>query len=59
MIVHLDECEPEGKGWRQVEFRVPAWSAEGPKMCPAVEYMRDELYVDELVWVEDEIGDKP
>jgi hypothetical protein len=54
MLVHLDECEPEGKGWRQAEFGEAVNWPEGPKMCPAVEYMRNELYVDELVWIEDE-----
>ncbi len=50
MIIHLDECEPEGKGWTATVFG--GLLDKGAEMCPAVEYMRDELYGDEPVWVE-------
>jgi len=56
VIIHLDECEPEGKGWAQKEFR--GLLDQGAEMCPAVEYMREELYPDEPVWVESEGEDQ-
>lgn len=50
VVIHLAECEPEGKGWTREEYR-EARERDGG-MCPDVEYMRDELFPDEMVWVE-------
>ena len=51
VIIHLNECEPEGKSWMETEFR--GLLDQGAEMCPAVEYMRDELYPHETVWIEE------
>jgi hypothetical protein len=50
-VIHLDECEPEGKGWTRMEFR-HALDRDG-EMCPQTEYMRNELYPEEEVWIEE------
>lgn len=50
LIVHLDECEPDGKSWTRAEYHEA--TAKGGQMCPGTEYMRDELYPDEMVWIE-------
>jgi hypothetical protein len=50
-IIHLEECEPEGKGWTQVSFH--GLLDEGAEMCSKVEYMKEELYPFEQVWVEE------
>lgn len=54
MRIHLEECEEHrGLEW----MRLPYGDASDGgniylEFCPDVEYMRDELYPDELVWVE-------
>jgi hypothetical protein len=49
-VIHLDGCEPEGKGWTRVTL-LTALDRDG-EMCPQTEYMRDELFADEEVWIE-------
>jgi hypothetical protein len=50
VIIHLNECEPDGKGWTPTSSY--AALEQGGQMCPGTEYMKDELYADEPVWVE-------
>lgn len=52
-MIHLQECEPEkNPDWIRVTFfAAHRGGAEYPNLCPAVEYMRDELFPDESVWI--------
>ena len=53
--IHLRECEPDGKGWRETTFgEATGYGQESSDvMCPEVAYMWNELYPDEEVWVEE------
>jgi len=49
-VIHLDECEPEQHPeWISTTFSEATVVAN---MCPDTEYMANELYPDEEVWVE-------
>jgi hypothetical protein len=50
-VVHLEECEPEQhEGWRKVQYR-EALELDAA-MCAETQYMANELYPNEEVWVE-------
>jgi hypothetical protein len=52
-IMHLDECEPENHPeWEEIEFR-DGLEREA-QMCPQTQYMAEELYADEHVWLEEQ-----
>lgn len=52
--IHLDECDPqEHPDWvHMAAFN--AWNNYNAKHCPRTEYMANELFPDEPVWVEGE-----
>lgn len=56
MKIHLDECKPEGKGWQEMEFHkaIQGGVLGEDVMCSDVAYMWDELFTNELVYVESE-----
>jgi hypothetical protein len=56
LIIHLAECEPEGKGWQRTTLR--GVSDRETELCPGTQYMTGELYPDEEVWLE-EAADVP
>lgn len=50
-VVHLEECSPEQhQGWEQVPYREAL--ALGARMCQQTQYMAEELFADEMVWIE-------
>lgn len=49
-LIHLEECDPESRGWEQTEYR-EALEAYG-QLCEQTAYMVDELFPDETVWLE-------
>ncbi len=49
-LMHLAECEPETKGWEETTYT--AALAAGGRFCPSTQYMTDEMFADELVWIE-------
>lgn len=50
-LVHLEECEPERhEGWEKVSYRDAL--ELGATMCEQTQYMADELFADEEVWLE-------
>lgn len=50
LIIHLDECEHEGKGWQRTTIREV--SDRETELCAGTQYMADELLPDEEVWIE-------
>lgn len=50
VVIHLDECEPAGKGWLRYTYRS---ASEVPgQLCSQTQYMAEELFPDEPVWIE-------
>lgn len=50
-LAHLEECEPgEHPGWTKMPYSEAL--ALGAAMCPQTQYMTNELFADEEVWVE-------
>lgn len=49
-VAHLAECEPEQReGWERMPYREAL--ELGAAMCERTQYMADELFPDEEVWV--------
>lgn len=51
ITIHLDECDPSGKGWERYTYGMAL--AKGGTLCEDTQYMTEELYEDESVWVEE------
>jgi hypothetical protein len=50
-LIHLEECNPEQHaGWTTLPYS--AATAAGGRMCEGTQYMADELFPNEPVWVE-------
>lgn len=55
-VAHLEECSPEEhQDWRQMPYRDAL--ELGAAMCPDTQYMANELFAEEMVWVGPSTGE--